>query len=59
MNGDCYRQSEENCLNNKEITGGLFPFLAGATLIRNQRFFLIRAYLNKMRPIFFTNPKSN
>jgi len=42
MSGRTYLQYEINC-SNKDITGGLFPFSTRATLIRNQRFFLISA----------------
>lgn len=42
MSGRNCLQHEINC-SNKEITGGLLPFSTRATLIRNQRFFLINA----------------
>lgn len=52
MNGERYLQNETN-LRHQDNAGGLLPFSAGTTLIRNQRVFPIRALLNKLRPIFF------
>lgn len=53
MNRERYLQNETN-LRHQDNAGSLLPFSAGTTLTRNQRVFPIRAYLNKVRPIFFT-----
>lgn len=53
MNRERYLQNETN-LTHQDNAGSLLPFSAGTTLSRNQRVFPIRAYLNKVRPIFFT-----
>lgn len=53
MNRERYLQNETN-LRLQDNAGSLLPFSAGTTLTRNQRVFPIRAYLNKVRPIFFT-----
>lgn len=56
MSGRSYRQNEENCLN-KDITVGCFLLPTGATLSRNQRFFLKSARPNKSGTIFLRPPQ--
>lgn len=55
MKGRNCLQDQRNSLH-KDITRGLLPFTAGATLIRTQRFFQIGALLNKWRALFLYTP---